>query len=71
MLIIHIHNDGTGDIDTGNYEYSVYINRTPIAHGYIEGHSRADGWEPLAIKVAEHARWIRNERLEKRLKSKV
>ena len=68
MLIIHIHNDGTGYITTGNYEYSVYINRTPIAHGRIESHPRDAGWEPLAIKVAEHARWIRNERMEKLLR---
>lgn len=44
MLIIHIHNDGTGDITTGNYEYSVYINRTPIAHGRVVSiHAPAQG----------------------------
>lgn len=53
MLIIRIHNDGTGDTATGNYDYSVSVNTRIIAEGRIEGHCRADGWKTLVQKLVD------------------
>ena len=47
MLIITLHNDGTGDTKTGNYNYEVFINTRRIAKGRVEGHDRSLGWEGL------------------------
>lgn len=47
MLIITFHNDGTGDVIEGNYDYSVYINKDLIYTGRLEGHNRLDGWQDL------------------------
>ena len=51
MLIIKIHNDGTGTNKSANYNYGVYVNSWRIAHGRIEGHNRNDGWEALVGRL--------------------
>ena len=55
MLIVTIQNDGSGDIDTGNYDCKVYVNKCLIASGRVEDHKRADGWRDLLIDVANRA----------------
>ena len=47
MLQITFVNDGTGTEGFGNYNYTVNVNKEQIAHSYIEGHFRANGWEEL------------------------
>lgn len=51
MLIIKILNDGTGDLRTGNYLYSVYVNENLIALGKIKNHKRAKGWRNLVKMI--------------------
>jgi len=53
MLILKIHNDGTGDKLIGNYNYSVFINYDKIAEGRVENHNRLLGWEELIKKLAK------------------
>ena len=53
MLHIRLYNDGTGDEDTGHYNYQVNINYDTVGKGRIEGHNRQDGWRILVIKLAE------------------
>lgn len=52
MLVLNMRNDGSGDEETGNYDYSVMINYEIIANGRTEGHKRAYGWKGLIIKLA-------------------
>lgn len=47
------HNDGTGDMRTGNYDYQIKINERVIAQGHIQGHDRKEGWTRLIELVAE------------------
>jgi len=56
MLIIRIHNDGTGDRGIGNYNCEVLITRSPteldlIASANIVGHLRDDGWKVLVYRL--------------------
>ncbi len=53
MLQIKIHNDSTGDVETGYYNYDVFINQTVIASGRIEGHKRREGWTSLVQKLVD------------------
>ena len=53
MLIILIHNDGTGTDEAANYTYEVRINERSIAGGVIKGYNRADGWATLARDIAQ------------------
>ena len=53
MLIIQIHNDGTGNGVLANYDYSVYVNRDKIAEGRVENHNRLLGWEGLIQQLAK------------------
>jgi hypothetical protein len=53
MLIVYIHNDGTGDKDTGNYDYKVQINHTVIHEGRVEGFPRGQGAGKLIAEVAD------------------
>lgn len=53
MLIVTFHNDGTGDKIEGNYDVTVYINRTVIWVGRIEGHNRLSKWQGLVRLLAE------------------
>ena len=54
VLIITIHNDGTGTEEVGNYDYKVIINDKVIKEGKIEGHYREDGWRDLVMQVASY-----------------
>ena len=53
MLIIKIHNDGTGTNESANYDYGVYINERRITNGRIKGHDRYNGWQELVKKLLE------------------
>ena len=53
MLIIKIHNDGTGDTTIGNYDYTVYINEEKISKGKIESYNRISGWQGLISCLAK------------------
>jgi hypothetical protein len=52
MLIITLHNDGTGDLLTGNYDYKVYINDRLLARGRVEDHPRDEGYRGLIKALA-------------------
>ena len=51
MLIILIHNDGTGTPLLANYTYEVRINERTISRGEIKGHRRRDGWRKLVDMI--------------------
>lgn len=60
MLIVEIHNDGTGDATVGHYNVAVLVTTSSrelraIARARIEGHRRAEGWRPLLRRVIEEA----------------
>ena len=55
MLIITLHNDGTGTEDSANYNCGVRINRTIIAAARVEGHKRSDGWRVLVKRLLDAA----------------
>ena len=55
MLTIQIHNDGTGDETSANYDVTTYINRHVIWTGRIKGFNRSAGWVGLIRAVAEEA----------------
>jgi len=52
MLTIRIHNDGTGDVVKGNYDWEVWVTQDKIDAGRVEGHYRKDGWEQLLRRIA-------------------
>lgn len=47
MLILEIHNDGTGTESSANYDYRVRVNEQVIEQGHITGHDRREGWAAL------------------------
>ena len=51
MLIILIHNNGTGTDESANYDYEVRVNQKVIETGRIEGHNRKDDWRALVGKL--------------------
>ena len=53
MLIVTLHNDGTGTRDIGNYNVEVHINQTLLWDGRIEGHDRKEGWQKLVKLLAD------------------
>lgn len=58
MLIIKIHNNGTGDQQYGNYDYEVAATDPlgslhTIVHGRILLHKRLNGWLDLAQRVLD------------------
>lgn len=60
MLIVTMHNDGTGDEEIGNYDCEVLITLTPtkllkIAHARVNGHDRRKGWRFLVRQVLRNA----------------
>lgn len=55
MLIVEIHNDGTGKDSSANYDVRVKVNLETIAEFRVEGHNRKDGWKKLLQEVAEKA----------------
>jgi hypothetical protein len=52
MLIVYIHNDGTGTDKVGNYDYTVQINHQVLHQGRVEGHLRGYGAAALIEDVA-------------------
>ena len=56
MLIITIHNDSSGDIKTGNYNYKVFINKELLEEGRIEKHNRSLGYQELIRRVAKETK---------------
>jgi len=52
MLIATFHNDGTGSVETGNYDIQVFINYNKIYTGRVEGHERQD-FRDLIIQWAD------------------
>ena len=61
MLILFIHNDGTGTDEAANYDVEVRVTLTltelgTIARGRIEGHRRSDGWQTLVERIAKEIR---------------
>lgn len=60
MLIVKVHNDGTGTLDIGHYDVEVLItvdSRTLVrlASARIEDHIRSNGWRQLLRRVADEA----------------
>jgi hypothetical protein len=53
MLILLVHNDGTGTNKKANYDYEVRINERTIRYGKIKDHNRDDGWAILVKTIAE------------------
>lgn len=53
MLMIFIHNDGTGPENHSNYEYEVRVNDETIERGTLKDHDRADGWRALVSQLIE------------------
>lgn len=53
MLLVMVHNDGTGTKEIANYDYEVRINHDVIAHGCIVDHNRGDGWQALLREIAD------------------
>ena len=51
MLLIKVHNDGTGNSMIGNYDVEVYINEKRIYNCRLEGHDRSSGWQDLLVKL--------------------
>jgi hypothetical protein len=52
MLIVLVHNDGTGTKEIANYDYEVRINHDVIARGRVLDHTRKDGWQALLREIA-------------------
>ena len=71
MLTIKIHNDGTGNIETGNYDYEVLINDKVIESGRVENHNRYDGWINLVVMLVIDAHEKFNVRKNKALESLI
>jgi hypothetical protein len=55
MLILLIHNDGTGANNNANYDVEVRVNERLIWQGRVEGHNRDDGWPMLLRQLADVA----------------
>lgn len=51
MLIVKIHNDGTGTKVIGNYDVSVCVNQEEIWNGRVEGYRRRQPWQYLLQEV--------------------
>ncbi len=53
MLIVLVHNDGTGTEEIANYDYEVRINSEVIERGHIQDHHRKDGWQALIREISD------------------
>jgi hypothetical protein len=53
MLIVYIHNDGTGTNNSANYTYQVCVNDVVIETGEVKGHDRDKGWRKLVEEVSK------------------
>jgi hypothetical protein len=56
MLIVLVHNDGTGTEVHANYDYEVRINNDVIERRRILDHPRKDGWQELIREIADRHR---------------
>ena len=54
MLLVLVHNDGTGSEEKANYDYEVRINNEVIERGRVQGHNRKDGWRALIREIVDH-----------------
>jgi hypothetical protein len=52
MLIVLIHNDGTGTKQVGAYDVEVRVNTSTIWRGRVPQHQRAEGWPKLLKTLA-------------------
>jgi len=50
-LYLIVHNDGSGDVKTGNYDVTVQINNEVLWEGRVENYRRDDGWKTLLNKA--------------------
>ena len=71
MLIITIHNDSSGDIKTGNYNYKVFINKELLEEGRIEKHNRSLGYQELISRVAKETKKKQKEVLRELLENNI
>ena len=55
MLMVAIHNDGTGTNESANYDVDVYINEHLLTRLRVEGHNREDGWAELLRMIADES----------------
>ena len=60
MLVIKIHNDGTGQDGLGNYNCEVLVTTSPttlkrIAFARVENHWRHNGWRALVRLMVTEA----------------
>lgn len=46
-LVVVFRNDGTGDLETGNYDVGVFLNESRLYKGRVEKHKRSTGWQGL------------------------
>lgn len=53
MLIVDLHNDGTGNLECANYTAEVRVNFTVIHRQRIVGHQRSAGWPTLLRRLLE------------------
>ena len=58
ILIVKIHNDGTGTEQSANYNCEILVTISPtelqlISMVRVEGHKRSDGWRKLLQSIAE------------------
>ncbi len=53
MLIVLVHNDGTGTEEIANYDYEVRINHEVIERGQVQDHHRKDGWRTLIGAIVD------------------
>jgi hypothetical protein len=53
MIIVLIHNDGTGTDKSANYTYEVRVNQKIIETGNIKGHNCKDGWKVLLHELTD------------------
>lgn len=54
MLLVLVHNDGTGSEEKANYDFEVRINNEVIERGRVQGHNRKDGWRTLIKEIVDH-----------------
>ena len=53
MLWLEIVNDGTGDVNFGNYNFKVGVNNKILEVGRVEGFNRHWGYNSLIKTVTE------------------
>lgn len=56
MLIVYVHNDGTGTEKVGNYDVTVKINTRTLWKGRVEGYQRKCGWKQLLKHIVSIAK---------------